>query len=699
MATQPTNSSPSPSTGSTVPTGLDAWVPYLEQIGYGALAVGIGLAVLCLVIGYRDSWAHPPLLTWGLATSLVFIGAGLYCAIPDLNNNLSRGEALRAAILFVLSVGGFVSAVAGLLLPFVQYREYLGGDLKSWREHGDILALCIGAFVGGMVLMFLGLSLGRSYERTIPALRRLLYGYNAVFSTLLLIVILGIVNILAYSPVWPFSLLNGQPIDWTTGHIYSLKDDSKKILGMLKEPTKVYLIMSTRSMAYEESVGLVKNSREVRPDLFSWETLSPQISDDKIKQLQEKYQLEKTPGMLVVVGVEPETRHRFIPVTELMKPYTDRMGMEVADEGGNPKLYFTGEIALMKTLQQLAFNTKPIVVYFTQGNGELDFNGNRRRDLSLRELISSLDRSTFTLKPLPYDQAAAAAGIPADADIVVVAGPREPLSPAAIQGLRDYADKRTGKLLVLLGATAPDPKGNMRSTGLEAMLRDYQVDVGDSWVFYAVPPILMTSEGRLPFTPETLHVRVKPDSTSKIAGVFRDEDRMFVFPFARPVGKLNEAAPPPGGSVNTVDELVETIPRYRPWLQKQWTGDIGRIASALETNDSLFQQLGATKPVSLAVTVANGDKPRMVVVGNTTWVSDVMAELGPLRDNNLQLFRAFLSWLVDRPDLVVAIDDKPPTYALTIPEDRVIQLYLLPGFLMILGVLTLGGGVWIVRRR
>lgn len=692
MATQPTNSSPA------APDILDAWVPHLEQIGYGLLAVGGGLAVLCLIVGYRDLWSHPPLLTWGLACSIVFAAAGLFCLLPDLRSNLSRGEALRAVVLFVLSVNGFVCAVAGLLLPFIQYREQLGGDLQSWRAHGGLLALCIGAFVGGLVLMFVGLSLGRSYERTAPAMRRLMYGYNAVFSTLLLVVILAIINVLAYSPVWPFSYLNGQPIDWTTGHIYSLKPDSKKLLGMLKEPVKVYLIMSTRSPGFEDSLALVKNCREADPQ-FTWETLSPQISDEKIKQLQEKYHLENTSGVLVVYGVEPETRTRLIPLPDLLKPYTDSMGRPLADETGNPKYYFTGELALMKTLKQLAFEAKPLNVYFTQGNGEMDLAGSRDRGSSLMALSNSLDSNAFVLKPLPYGQGDATKGVPEDANIVVLAGPRQPLSAAALQGLRDYVDKRNGKLLVLLGGTPPDPNGHMRQTGVEALLRNYQVDVGDGWVFYSAVSTLMTEGMRGQLTPIVLHVRVKPDSPHPIAAAFKDEDRMFIFILARTVGKLNSSTPPPGGAPLTVEELVETIPSYRPWVQKSLSEDPDVMASALRRDDKLFKEVGATKPLPLAVTVSDGNKPRLVVIGDSLWVSDMMDQFGQLRENNLQLFRACLSWLVDRPDLNIVIDDKPPTYTLTTSEGRLTQLYLLPVCLMVLCVATLGGGVWVVRRR
>ena len=301
---------------------------------------------------------------------------------------------------------------------------------------------------------------------------------------------------------------------------------------------------------------------------------------------------------------------------------------------------------------------------------------------------------------MPYDQAEAAKGVPEDADIVILAGPRQPLSAAGLQGLRDYVDKRNGHLLVMIGVTAPDANGRMKQTGVEGMLHNYQVDVGDGLVLYAAMSTMMADEGmRVQLSPVVLHVRVKPESQHPVAAPFKDEDRMFIFIAARTVSKGSSPTPQPGGAPMTVDEVVETIPSYRPFVLKSLTDNPSAMASALRKDDKLFQEVGATKPLPMAVTVADGQKPRMVVVGDSLWVSDMMEQFGQLRDNNLQLFRVLLSWLVERKDIPIVLDDKPPTYALTATEDRLAQLYLLPVSLMIISVVTLGGGVWVIRRR
>ena len=53
------------------------------------------------------------------------------------------------------------------------------------------LWVCLLALFGGLALMFVSLLPARAVERTDPALRRLLYGYNAVLSGLLMLAIGG----------------------------------------------------------------------------------------------------------------------------------------------------------------------------------------------------------------------------------------------------------------------------------------------------------------------------------------------------------------------------------------------------------------------------------------------------------------------------------------------------------------------------
>ncbi|MFQ3592149.1 MAG: hypothetical protein SNJ82_03040, partial [Gemmataceae bacterium] len=95
------------------------------------------------------------------------------------------------------------------------------------------------------------------------------------------------------------------------------------------------------------------------------------------------------------------------------------------------------------------------------------------------------------------------------------------------------------------------------------------------------------------------------------------------------------------------------------------------------------------------------ERPVMLVVGSSAWVLDENLR-GPSGDLRFDLFSSALSWLREQSDLGKLVEDKAtPEYELkATPEDgRIWRLYILPGILMMLGVVSLGIGVWVVRRR
>src|SRR5205823_3511597 len=111
-----------------------------------------------------------------------------------------------------------------------------------WRENPGALIWTGAALFGGMTLMFAALQLARGQERTNPNLRRLLYGYNAVLGSLLLIAVLALLNILAYTRVGPFKFFK-ETFDWTSGGMYTLGESTRNTLADLKQPVTAYVIM------------------------------------------------------------------------------------------------------------------------------------------------------------------------------------------------------------------------------------------------------------------------------------------------------------------------------------------------------------------------------------------------------------------------------------------------------------------------
>src|SRR5262249_11010304 len=119
-------------------------------------------------------------------------------------------------------------------------------------------------------------------------------------------------------------------------------------------------------------------------------------------------------------------------------------------EEGSRGATFKGEDALTSALIFLQQGKTEPVVYFTQGEGELNLFGALERAKPARTAQSMRDRleqAHYKVKGLRLEANAAkqddgrvvvAEAVPDDAAVVVVAGPRQEFTPKAADALRKY---------------------------------------------------------------------------------------------------------------------------------------------------------------------------------------------------------------------------------------------------------------------
>ncbi len=357
--TPPTKPSPASS--------FEGLAVYHRQIPLLVIGLGLLLAAIPITSYGLNEWSFraPAVIIWGAALSLFVLTCGIVAAVPRPGTVDLKAEADR------------------------------------WRKNPWALIRCGAALFGGLILMFIGLQLARTFERTQPNLRRLLYGYNAVLGSLLLISVLGLLNVLAYVHLKPFSYLN-QTFDWTSSGLYTLSDQDRAFLANeLREPAEVVVIMPANDPMTAEVETLLNNCRAVTP-LINWRISSRDLNRSEFARLQEKYQIPGL-GVLVLYGKEPNITSEFIKYEDLFERKFDREAD--SREGGN-RFVFKGEAALINALQYLNEGKARATIYFTQGHEELKLDdGNPNQfDQGLGVLKEDLAKANYQVRPLLLDR-------------------------------------------------------------------------------------------------------------------------------------------------------------------------------------------------------------------------------------------------------------------------------------------------------
>jgi hypothetical protein len=656
-----------------------------------ALLVTAGLLLLIpILVGYFWRWEYLDVCLWGGFLALVAAFTGLWQFIREPDRDVSNAEAGRLVVLVVGGLFGLATTILGGFLAYHWWTLAYAGGLELWRKQWLSIVLSQGAMIGGLVVMFISIQVARGQERTNPLLRLLLYGYNAVLSGLLLLYVLSAVNVLAYSRLGPFTLFE-KNVDWTEGSLHTLEPASVGILRELNKPVKAYVILSSRREFKRDVEILMNNCRAVNPR-FEVEYLSPHLNKDQVGELAKKYKLTAGEGILLVTGTEPNQDSEFIRMDEM-----------VNDLDRN-RSTFQGEFALMGKLNTLLEGKTKHVVYFTQGNGEpsLDEAG---KGLRLGVLRSRLEGSDYEVKELKVGPNLTK--VPDDTEVVIIVRPTLALPENALTALRNYlsssgTESKRGKLVVAFGVVTTSD-GEMVKTGLERILADFGVQVGND-------RILNLRMGN----PVECLVTGDPTSENPVAANFAPTpptpwsdawaDVRTIRPQERPPMDPHGGA---AGSRYRAEGLLINVPLVS-WAETNLRANPRSLAADLRKPDRR-QDLEAkvsTKPLPVAVAVndtqtpgEHDPQPCLAVFGNAAWLDS--AEMREGGDNlRFDLFRSTLAWLRGRKNVGKMPDPKPiKEYVPSVNPDTVWRMVWLPATLTVLGIIAVGGGIWLVRRR
>jgi hypothetical protein len=680
----------------------------------GVAAIGTFIALVFIKKVGGDNF---PELSGLLLFSMLCLAVGLWLTtIPVPDSFTTR--------IFVLGFGGSI----GLILFIVAigrayvWRSHVFGGIATWQgPNAWQLWLCVYLQVFALALMFGSLLLARSDIRGNVVLRRVLFGYAAVVEGLLLFEMLVVANIVFYAMV-------PNTFDWSDNRgLQALSESSRNLLRELKQPAHVYVLMSQNSVSYNEVRNLLENMR-AESDKLDVTYIAPDRMTIDYESLARKFPQilpagnlmrgdESGRGILIVYGAMPTEEKHNVPYTFIQeKKIYDTLpgGMQ----GGKAKRVFKGEVEVARELNFLVHGKEKRKVYFLQGDDELDIaitdtvrRIDPRDEMSLfgaAMLVDKLKKDNYEVQGMTFSKTFAAEGkkgksdilfvgekegdkkdaekkpaaVPKDAYAVIVLGASNTIPPAGLDALGKYMDSG-GRMLVLFDMVLTNDVKSMKFSGLEGFVKKYGIESTDEFAIHVVDrgdPFSIIAAGA-------------PESENTLAKQLRRSAVRFrtvrVIRPAAGAGRLKGAA------------VMLSIPKFTPAVAEKDTSvlkDPLRFLVDLQDQGVLIERMRA--PLPLAVGVSEDDKGRMVVFGDTDFVSN----LGLAQDRsgeNYSLFVSALEWLADRDATFVGPRPKE-TGSFTLPPAAALEstrIHVVPMWLMLLTIIGSGIGIWLVRRR
>jgi ABC-type uncharacterized transport system involved in gliding motility auxiliary subunit len=260
-------------------------------------------------------------------------------------------------------------------------------------------AVPLGLIIAGVVILGWWLIAGGKSARLSE--RSAQVGTNALLSTLAVLAILGMVNLL--------TVRYSSRIDLTETRIFTLAPQTQQVVQTLKQPVKVWVFDPAPNPVDRD---LLENYRRQNSQL-TYEFVDPQAK----------------PGIAQRLGVKS------IGEVFLESGSTRRLVQSV-----NPQQRLS-ERSLTSGLVKIT-DGRQQKVYFVQGHGERKLE---EGEGGMSQAIGRLGEENFLHEPLTL---ITSGKIPEDASVVVVAGSQRALLDKEMAMLEDYLKRRSGLLLL-----------------------------------------------------------------------------------------------------------------------------------------------------------------------------------------------------------------------------------------------------------
>jgi ABC-type uncharacterized transport system involved in gliding motility auxiliary subunit len=449
--------------------------------------------------------------------------------------------------------------------------------------------------------------------------------------------------------------------DWTRGRTFALSQKSEQLIRALDRDVDVIVFMlptgEDANDLYNDVRELLERARRLSPKLHV-EFVDIDRERERLRRVGKQYGVSGDDLVDGVIVVASGTQSKFITRDELAD-----YDWAAATNGGPPPMKaWKGEAALDAALEAVTGERAPNVC-FVSGHGEPALDGVQPGDY--RDFSEELKRDHQEPKTITLDR-----GVPPECDVVVEAGPQQPLPEPDVVELAKYLE-RGGKLMALLGPTLDTQNTKFVDVGLEKLLARWGAELGNS---------VVVDEPRLHGSVVAFAVTHGYDDHP----ITRNLDgRRTLWTDARPVNAVTR----PG---IVAQPLVHSSDAS--WGETNL--DVYRAAG-----DATFDAARDVKgPLPLAVAVertdGTGKGARMVVFG-----SDELPGNRELLAYNRDLLLSSLAWLEARAPKV-APGPRPTEHVhLSLDDAQLSQVFLWCVFVLPLVAMLAGAAIFWMRRR
>ena len=330
--------------------------------------------------------------------------------------------------------------------------------------------------------------------------------------------------------------------------------------------------------------------------------------------------------------------------------------------------------------------------YFVQGHGERDTLGNDRAGYT--SVVDVLKRDNYTVEKIALAQMPE--GVPADASVLIIAGPTTDYFKPEVDAIRTYL-RKGGKALFMIDPVIGE--GAHPAPQIEALLKEWGITLGHDIVIDA------SGMGKMFGADATVPVVITYPSHP----VTENFDLLTAFPLAQSVkGEAGAEL----GLANT-QNLLQTS--ERSWseldVKSLMAGKVAMDEAAGDHKGPITIALSLSMDAPDAPAPATPDKPaegakpatgedapkkpqmRVMVVGDSDFASNYVAGI----QGNADLFVNMANWLTQQEDLISIHPRDAGDRRITMTADQ--QRNLLWLSLLVIPGLILGSGVYTWSKR